>query len=160
MLLLLISYLRLCYFMILWFDLAAVSLTLGSTHYLSRYLSYSRHFPPGNNKKFIFPGQGCLLGSAVAYVCLCEGFDETLILTSPLFFQTLMNVRQTLITVTPPRSASTRQVATPVPAPRDSGSLVDSVRVRQTLLAQHCQNNPFFSASSVSHTGPLTSHCS
>lgn len=48
-------------------------------------------------------------------------------------FQTLMNVRQTLITVTPPRSASTQQGATPVPALKATGSLVDSARVSEHL---------------------------
>lgn len=46
-------------------------------------------------------------------------------------FQTLMNARQTLTTVTPPRSASTQQVATPAPALKDTGSLADSVRVSE-----------------------------
>lgn len=42
-----------------------------------------------------------------------------------------MNARQTLTTVTPPRSVSTQQVATHAPALKVTGSLVDSVRVSQ-----------------------------
>ena len=52
---------------------------------------------------------------------------------SSSLLQTLTNARPTLITVTQPRSASTQQAATPVPAPRDTGSSVDSARVSEGL---------------------------
>lgn len=48
---------------------------------------------------------------------------------SSSLFQTSMNVRQTLITVTPPRCASTRRVDTPAPALKDTGWWEDNARV-------------------------------